>query len=476
MASLKTTKRLLKVLTLESFLAEPGHAITAMVFGQHGNGKTQSIHQMTTEIGGRLIVVEGASIGEKELTGLPFAAPTSDGSTEVRYVKHNAINSIFNLERFYFEKATKEGFLNGTIKVEFDGPNKVLVVDGKKTVVETEEDAVINGEDNKYKFGEYLSPELKFKLIETGEIKPIVLFIDEINRTDIMIQKELMNIILNRNVSGYSIPWFVNIIAAGNPSSQNSSYQTNEMDPAQLDRFLKLKAESTIDEWVEYGMKKNLNSDIMKAITISEQIFKQKDSSMEDNTEMAPSPRSWEMVCHLYENLERIYKTKFFTAEERANLEDDFRILLRGKVGETAARSVLENLARKDSNIDPEEILDLKSLKIDPKIKNKFDNLKRLSQKIISNNLALYIIKNIAKFKAYEKSSKSEEKSLYMNFKSQLKEFVVDLDPATQADFVKKVIDDGGMKVYTEVAPCFSRDVLKRILETSAALRDLNKE
>ena len=65
-----------------------------------------------------------------------------------------------------------------------------------------------------------------------------IIFIDEINRTENTVYKELMNILLTRSVNGYQFPWWVLFVGAMNPSTQNSVYATNEMDPAQLDRFL----------------------------------------------------------------------------------------------------------------------------------------------------------------------------------------------------------------------------------------------
>ena len=68
---------------------------------------------------------------------------------------------------------------------------------------------------------------------------------------------------------------------------------------------------------------------------------------------MSPSPRSCEMLSNIYSYIHEVVKTKFFTDEERRNVDDDMRILIRGKVGETAARTLLETSARKENNIKP---------------------------------------------------------------------------------------------------------------------------
>lgn len=477
MASIKNVARLTKRVVLSNYLAEEGLAVTPMIVGQHGIGKSQIVKKVASDLGGTCFVVEGGSLKEGEITGLPFASPATDGTTEVRFIKYYAINKLFMLEKYYHEKALTTGFLNGDVKLSFDENGNKILHEGKSSkVIQTAESAILAGDDNKYKFGEYLSPETKFKLIETGEIQPVILFIDELNRTENMTMKELMNIILNKSVNGYDLPWWCSVVSAINPSSQNSVYATNELDPAQLDRFLKLKADSNIDEWVDYGLAKGINTDIIEAIAISEQIFIQKDSSLEDTSDLTPTPRSWEMVSHIYNTLDVVNNTKFFTAEERALKSDDFRTLTIGKVGQTAGRTLVENLNRKDSNIKPEEIITIKGPEVDKDVMKKFKGLKRLTQKIIADNVANYILKKVDEAVKWKTATKPEAKEKYMNWKSQIKEFTVSLDPTTQLLFATKILELGGKKNYYEISSYFSKEVLTQILASKKAIDDLNKE
>lgn len=497
MASIKNVERLLRRCVLSEFLGKKGLAITPLVVGQHGIGKSQIVHTTAKKLGGNCLVVEGSAIGEKELTGLPMGMENpgvvsssdmkdlpillakrlaSEKDDTVRYIKHYIIKSTYNIERELFKRATTSGFLNGSIKVLLkDNGEKVLSVDGKETVISSAYDQLVEGDENFYKFGEFLDPKTKFKLLESGEVKPLIIFIDEINRTEVMIQKELMNIILNKNVSGYNLPWFVSIVAAINPCSQNSSYATNEMDPAQLDRFLKIKADANIDEWVDYALSAGIDTDTIEAIAVSEQIFMQKDSSLEDQTEMTPSPRGWEIVAHIKSTKDFVNNTRFFSQEERDKVEDDFRVLVRGKVGDTAGRTYIENLSRKDSTIKPEEFLTLKSTTIEPKVMEKFQGLKRLTQKIMADNLANYIIKKVGDMKKLKNSSKPGDKETYANWKGQIKDFTVNLDPTTQQLFVTKFLE-ADRTVFAEVASYFSTAVLQQVIGAKDALRKLSSE
>lgn len=232
MPSIKKASTLVKELILINLLEkDKGLAITPLLVGPHGIGKSQIIKKSAKDMNAYCYTVEGGSLKEGEITGLPFAQQNPDGSSEVRFVKYFAINKIWQLEKYYYEIATTKGFLNGTVKliVDEDG-NDVLIEGDNKRVVRTAVDKIEAGTDNIYKFGEELSPETKIKLIESGEIRPVLLFVDELNRSETTTMKELMNIILNKSVNGYDFPWWVSVSSAINPCSQNSTYATNELD------------------------------------------------------------------------------------------------------------------------------------------------------------------------------------------------------------------------------------------------------
>ena len=473
MATIKNSARITKRIVLANFMAEEGLAITPMLNGPHGIGKSMIVRSLGKDLNGYVFTVEGGSLKEGEITGLPFASPAADGTTEVRFVKYNVINRIAALEKYYYEVATSKGFLDGKVKLVVSSEGEKTLVDGStKTVIGNALIDILAGEDNKFKFGNELSGATKMKLIESGEIKPVILFIDELNRTELQTQKELMNIILNKSVNGYDLPWWVSIVSAVNPCSQNSSYATNEMDPAQLDRFLRIKVDANLEDWVDYALMKGVNSDCIEAVAIAEGIFNHKDSSLEDQSEMYPTPRSWEMVAHLYETLSTVNATKFFTAEEKTKAEDDLRVLINGKVGNTAGRTFLENIARKENNIKPQEILTCASANIPEKVMTKFRGQRRLTQKIIADNVFTYIHNNMEKFKAM----KTKEKEKFEFFGKQIREFINALDLATQLTVLSHFIDKTGKTSFAFIAPFLSKDVLANIISSKTALKELTDE
>jgi len=477
MASIQKACTLTKRVLLSNLSAGDGLNITLMLNGPHGIGKSQILKRAAKDLGGYCFIVEGGSLKEGEVTGLPVASAAADGSTEVRFVKYYIINKIAQLERYYYEKATTTGFLNGTVRLDVDAEgNRYLTENGKKRLVGTAVDAVIEGTDNQYKFGNELSSETKLKLVESGEIKLAILFFDELNRTEQQTMKELMNIILNKSINGYDLPWWCNIVSAVNPCSQNSTYATNELDDAQLDRFLKIKVDAKLDEWTDYALENGLSGDVIEGIAIAENIFIHREKGQEDTSEMSPSPRSWEMVSHLYTTVPALNNSKFFSAEERKSVDEDLRTLIRGKVGETAARTLLQNIANKENNIKASEILTAKSKEIDKAIVDKFNRQKKLTQKIIADSVANYILNTYPDYEKGSKSTDAKKKEAYLNYKAQLKQFTGLLDVATQILFVKKILKIGGNAFFAKVASNFSNEVLLNIVEAKSALHDLNNQ
>jgi len=477
MPKVKETARLIKRVMLTNLSNDDSEDfITPMLVGKHGIGKSAILRSVAKEIGGYCDTIECSEIGEKEISGLPFAMKNTDGTSEVRYVKHYSIQKIWQLQRHYFEIARTRGFLGGTVRLEVDGEGNYFVIDNDtKTLVSTELDRLSRGEDNMYAFGEELPGTTKIKLIESGEIKPYMLFFDEINRAPQEVMKEMMNIILNKTINGYKLPWWAYITAASNPNSQNSTYATQEFDPAEWSRFLKIRVQSDLSEWTDYALEKGLNTDLVSALAVTDSIFDKKDSSTEDKSEMEPDPRAWEMVAHIYDTIFVMNETKYFTPEERKEVNNDLRVLIRGKVGETAGRMILEAINNKENNIKASEIITCKSVNLDNKVVEKFSRLPRLAQKVISDSVVSYINSIIDPIYKNRNSANNEQKEKYANFMSQLKAFVNMLDTATQTMFVRRVLNiEKNQALFTKVSKAFSHEVLTNMLDAQEALKQLN--
>jgi MoxR-like ATPase/soluble cytochrome b562 len=482
MPSINTSKRLMKRIALINLATPNGLALTTMLSGPHGIGKSQIVHAAAKELGGYALVVEGGSLKEGEITGLPFASKNHDGSSEVRFVPYYQISNIQKLEKHYNQVAKETGFLDGAVKLT-DTSLVVKTKNEEKVIpLKSKIDRIIHGEINEYKFGEELPVSVKVKLIESGEIKPVILFVDELNRTEPQVMKELMNIVLNRNINGYDLPWWVIVVSAVNPSSQSSVYAVNEMDDAQRDRFLKLTVDARLEEWIDYALDANLNPDVIASIATAEDIFTKREKGHTDEEEMVPSPRSWEMVNFIYDFVDQFNESKFMTADERKFVKDDLRTLIAGKVGPTAARTFLQNIENKENNIKPSEVLNGKSEKIDEKILTKFLGQKKYRQKITMDSVIRHIQSTVVDFENKKKSTKPEEKREYVNYKSQIKHFIEILDDATKLAFAKKVaqvdtvVATDGKNVFGKIADCFAKEMLESLREFETGLKNLEQE
>ena len=484
MATIEVAKRLVKRAYLVNLIAPKGKGITMLLSGPHGIGKTEIIHQAAKELGGYSMVVEGGSLKEGEVTGLPFASPTKDGGTEVRFVPYYVTSNIMKLEKEYFRKAQNEGFLNGTLKLTEEGITLKDPKTGKTDIVSTRNQIqkLVDGEVNDFKFGDTLPNDIKIKLIETGEIKPVIFFVDELNRTEPQTMKELMNIVLNKNINGYDLPWWTTIVGAVNPSSQNSTYATNEMDDAQKDRFLKIVVDAKLSDWVDYALEKGMSTDVINAIAVDESQFMMKDSSHKDNDDQNPSPRSWEMVAYIYESFRVFSNTQLLSRQDRDDEKGDMQRMIIGKVGQTAGRAFIRNLEDTSTLIKPEEILNGKSDTISNEVKIKFSKQGALRRKITSDTVIYYIASTIVDFEKKGKSADLKVAKEYLNYKSQITEFVQMLDDSTRITFAKglsnveKVIATDGKNVFSKVSKCFAKDVLRQLTEFDSSLKDLMKE
>ena len=463
MPTIEITKRLLKRLTLLNLVTPKGLAITPLLSGPHGIGKSQIVVKTAKDLGGIALIVEGGSLKEGEITGLPFAFENPDQSKEVRFIPYYHVANIKKLQKQYYEKLTRDGFLAKTITLNEQGI--VIHRSGNQFVLPfaTEAERTLRGEDNIYQWGENLPYEVKLDLITSKEIQPITLFIDELNRTDPQVMRELMNIILNRNINGFNLPWWVNIVAAINPSTQDSKYAVNEFDEAQTDRFLKIALDANIEEWVDYALKQGLDNDVVMAIASMEDIFVARAKASEDIDNMSPSPRSWEMVNYLVQYNPIFNETTFFSTQEKKAVNEDTEFLVRGKVGGAAGRLFLQNLqADKTQKILPQELLDGKNSKLQSDLVLKFKNMRKIRQKIIADSVARYLGDHI------ESLERNAPKDTIKQLENQLVDFISILDPTTTLSFIRKTIwvnlkQNNRKTVFDRFSHLFAKDVISQI-------------
>lgn len=129
--------------------------------------------------------------------------------------------------------------------------------------------------------------------------KPIVLFLDELNRARPEILQTIMDLALNRKLAGRLLPEGSRIIAAVNEGDQ---YQLTDLDPALVSRFNILTFSPTPQEWLLWAKKAEVDHRVID--------FIQEDSIWLDKTpdsregadtglDKTPDRRAWKRVSDI---------------------------------------------------------------------------------------------------------------------------------------------------------------------------------
>ena len=436
MITINEAKRLVKRVLLANIVSEKRDlAITPLISGKHGIGKSQMIKSIADDLGGVCITIEGGTLKEGEITGLPYQYRDESGAVRFRFLPYYAVERIQNEQQRLFE-------LSG------------------KTAAET----TLSGDENRYAL-EDLAPAEKLALLQNGSVRPVIIFIDEINRTENSVYKELMNILLTRSVNGYRFPWWVLFVGAMNPSTQNSLYATNEMDPAQLDRFLKIKVSDQPKEWLQYGKSAGISPYILNFIKDNPKCLSDNDKELQDEEKPSPSPRGWDMVDTLLKS-EPLVRS-FFTAKENDPriVEKDMKSLVSAKLGASVATMFFASMVSQAKAVTPEELFadDAELSALSPRIS-------RLSsaKKIQTCDLMLDYLKENIEFMMLGKAQ-------FAKNKSQLSAFVKLLDASEKLLFAQKLsgaVSNDGNHLIELLFDVFEKELLK-MLDLSDETRKL---
>ena len=440
MISINEAKRLIKRALLANVACDkPNLAITPLVSGKHGIGKSAMIKSIAQDLGGVCITVEGGTLKEGEITGLPYQYKDEKGQTKFRFLPYYAIERIQNEEKRLFELA------GGVVA----------------------EDTALMGDENRYAMND-LSAQERVEAIRSGKVHPVIIFIDEINRTENSVYKELMNILLTRSVNGYQFPWWVLFVGAMNPSTQNSVYATNEMDPAQLDRFIKIKVGDSTPEWLKFGMASGIAPSILSFIKDNPKCLSSQDKELNDEEKPTPSPRGWDMVDTLLKSEPQL--RCFFTDKENdpKTVEKDMKNLVSAKLGSSVATMFFASLVSQARALMPEEIF-----ADDENLSKTEGTLKALSaaKKVQTCDLMLSHLKENIEFMMLDKAG-------FARVKKQLSALVRTLDSSTRLLFAQNIAatnTDDGNSMIELLFDVFESDLIE-MLDLSDQTRKLIEE
>ena len=133
--------------------------------------------------------------------------------------------------------------------------------------------------------------------------KPVVLFLDELNRARPEVLQTVMDLTLNRKLAGKSLPAGSRIISAVNGGNE---YQLTDLDPALVSRFNIYEFAPSVEDWIKWAIKEGLDSRIISFIDENPQLLDGEDSAWEDNLERSPDRRSWERLSKIIKDFSEL--------------------------------------------------------------------------------------------------------------------------------------------------------------------------
>ena len=123
--------------------------------------------------------------------------------------------------------------------------------------------------------------------------EPAVLFLDEVDRATLEVRQGISELTDSRKLNGHNLHPDTLIFAAINGGEHGESYQVNEMDPAELDRWSVWDIEPTTEDWLAWG-KDNVDSLIWDFINQNRGHLEHT-ADIEPNKRY-PSRRSWKRL------------------------------------------------------------------------------------------------------------------------------------------------------------------------------------
>ena len=129
--------------------------------------------------------------------------------------------------------------------------------------------------------------------------KPVVLFLDELNRARPEVLQTIMDLALNRTLAGRSLPEGSRIISAVN---EGDRYQLTDLDPALVSRFNVLVFRPTVQEWLLWADREELDPRVTAFIR-ENPLWLDKDPEAKEGVdtglEKTPDRRGWERVSDI---------------------------------------------------------------------------------------------------------------------------------------------------------------------------------
>ena len=186
--------------------------------------------------------------------------------------------------------------------------------------------------------------------------KPIVLFLDELNRARPEVLQTIMDLALNRKLAGKNLPEGSILISAVNDGEE---YQLTDLDPALVSRFNIYAFAPTVAEWLLWANEEGLDHRVTGFIRDHGEWLDGDTEKVNQyqGLEKSPDRRAWKKVSDLIKGV--------------AELDEDYKVFIAGIIGVRAtaafyaALNEMREISGKDVLHDFKRVeKELKSLQI----------------------------------------------------------------------------------------------------------------
>lgn len=191
--------------------------------------------------------------------------------------------------------------------------------------------------------------------------KPIVLFLDELNRARPEMLQSVMDLCLNRKLAGRSLPAGSRLISAVNYGDE---YQLTDLDPALVSRFNIVSFRPSVEEWLIYAGKTNHDHRVVEFIE-NNRIWLDKDPDAREGEDTGIDKgvdrRAWTRVSDIIKGREVLdaLDTKLISSIVGPKAASAFLASIRKKV---SGLDVLNNFFKYEDELKKEEIHQLSAV------------------------------------------------------------------------------------------------------------------
>lgn len=128
--------------------------------------------------------------------------------------------------------------------------------------------------------------------------RPVVLFLDELNRARPEILQTIMDLALNRTLAGRCLPNGSRIISAVNDGEE---YQLTDLDPALVSRFNIYNFRPTAGEWLLWASQSGIEKHVIDFIDSNNRMLDGDGAAIDSSStlEKTPDRRAWERVSDI---------------------------------------------------------------------------------------------------------------------------------------------------------------------------------